>query len=512
MTSIPSSPLLRGEEPLDAPPSALGAVGAGRRRWLAASPVAPVLAGPDLPTSGATVRVRQRRRPRPVPRTGRRAALRAPLSPATTAILADATALAAVLLAVPATGAVVAVLLVVAWRLLVEATGGRAGAAPAVGASVRAAAALLGSAAVADRVLPLPGDVVLAAGLVALVAGTVRCGLVLALTARPVRVLVAGHRGAVHRTLAELAGSRLDVVAVCMAGPRGLAPPEPGNSSPGIAAAAGFSSIPRLAREHDVDLVVVLPCHHLPAAVLRRLSWQLAETGAQLLTGPGLSDVTVSRLVGRQVGPLSFTQVHHPSMRGTSRAVKVVVERVLAAVLLVLVAPALGLLAVLVRLDSPGPAVFRQVRIGRGGEPFTMLKLRTMGVAPMSLADAVNDADGCLFKLRQDPRVTRVGAWLRRLSLDELPQLVNVVRGEMALVGPRPPLPEEVERYDDDARRRLVVTPGLTGLWQVSGRSDLSWADTVRLDVRYVDNWSLGLDVRILALTVRAVLGRRGAY
>lgn len=220
----------------------------------------------------------------------------------------------------------------------------------------------------------------------------------------------------------------------------------------------------------------------------------------------------MSRLAGRRVGPLSFTQVHHPSMRGASRAVKVVVERALALVLLVLAAPVLGVLVALVRADSPGPAVFRQVRIGRDGQPFTMLKLRTMALAPMALPEAVNDADGCLFKLREDPRVTRVGACLRRLSLDELPQLVNVVRGEMALVGPRPPLPEEVERYDDDARRRLVVTPGLTGLWQVSGRSDLSWADTVRLDVRYVDNWSLGLDARILALTVRAVLGRRGAY
>lgn len=492
MTTTHSSPLLRGEDPS----------------------VAPVLAPAGLaPPPGRDALIpRLRRSGRPTPRRARTAAAPSPRARAAAAALPDAAALAAALLVLPATGVAVTATLVVAWHLLVEAVGRPAGSAPRVAPSIRAAAALVACAAVVERALPLPGDVVLSAGLVALVAGTVLCAMPLVLTRRPVRVLVAGHRGAVSRTLAELAGSRLDVVAVCMAGPRGLARPRPADPWPGVATAAGFETIPWLVREHEVDLVVVLPCPHVPAAVLRRLGWQLADTGAELLTGPGLSDVTVSRLAGRRVGPLSFTQVHHPSMRGTSRAVKVVVERALAAVLLLLAAPLLGVLVALVRADSPGPAVFRQVRIGRDGEPFTMLKLRTMAVAPVALPEAVNDADGCLFKLREDPRVTRVGAWLRRLSLDELPQLLNVVRGEMALVGPRPPLPEEVERYDDDARRRLVVTPGLTGLWQVSGRSDLSWADTVRLDVRYVDNWSLGLDARILALTVRAVLGRRGAY
>lgn len=442
----------------------------------------------------------------------RTAAARAPRARAAAAVLPGVAGLAAALLVLPATGVAVTATLVLAWHLVVRAAGGPAGSAPRAAASLRAAAALVACAAVVERALPLPGDLVLSAGLVALVAGTVLCAMPLVLTPRPVRVLVAGHRGAVSRTLAELASSRLDVVAVCMAGPRGLTRRRPADPWPGLATGAGFETIPRLVREHEVDLVVVLPCPHVPATVLRRLGWQLAETGAELLTGPGLSDVTVSRLAGRRVGPLSFTQVHHPCRRGASRAVKVVVERTLALVLLVLAAPVLGVLVALVRADSPGPAVFRQVRIGRDGKPFTMLKLRTMALAPMTVVGLANDADGCLFKLRQDPRVTRVGAWLRRLSLDELPQLLNVVRGEMALVGPRPPLPEEVERYDDDARRRLVVTPGLTGLWQVSGRSDLSWADTVRLDVRYVDNWSLGLDARILALTVRAVLGRRGAY
>ena len=183
--------------------------------------------------------------------------------------------------------------------------------------------------------------------------------------------------------------------------------------------------------------------------------------------------------------------------------------------LLLVLAPVLLGLALLVRLDSPGPVVFRQQRIGRDGREFTMLKFRTMHAGPEPAGTLLahgNDADGVLFKLRSDPRITRVGRLLRRYSLDELPQLVNVVVGQMSLVGPRPALPGEVDRYDDDPRRRLVVKPGLTGLWQVSGRSDLPWDEAVRLDLLYVDNWSLTLDLAILARTAGAVLGHRGAY
>jgi lipopolysaccharide/colanic/teichoic acid biosynthesis glycosyltransferase len=182
---------------------------------------------------------------------------------------------------------------------------------------------------------------------------------------------------------------------------------------------------------------------------------------------------------------------------------------------LLVLLPALLVVGLLIRLDSPGPAIYRQQRVGRNGRLFTMYKFRSMTSSAdaerTSLVDC-NEADGVLFKIQQDPRITRLGRWLRRSSLDEVPQLWNVVRGDMSLVGPRPALPEEVARYDVDPRRRLVVKPGITGLWQVSGRSDLSWAESVRLDVRYVDNWSLGLDVAILARTIGAVLGHRGAY
>ena len=172
-------------------------------------------------------------------------------------------------------------------------------------------------------------------------------------------------------------------------------------------------------------------------------------------------------------------------------------------------------IVVLIRTTSEGPALFRQTRVGRGGRDFQVLKFRTMvndaEKVKTTLLDE-NESNGVLFKIRNDPRITRVGGFLRRYSLDELPQLLNVVRGEMSLVGPRPPLPEEVERYGTDMRRRLVVKPGMTGLWQVSGRSDLTWEESVRLDLRYVENWSLILDLQILCKTWSAVTKGEGAY
>ena len=183
--------------------------------------------------------------------------------------------------------------------------------------------------------------------------------------------------------------------------------------------------------------------------------------------------------------------------------------------LLVVALPVLGLLVLVVRIDSPGPGLFRQVRIGRDGTPFVMYKLRTMTVDADRALDALlasNEGSGLLFKIHDDPRVTRVGRLLRRTSLDEMAQLINVVRGEMSLVGPRPALPTEVAQYDDVELRRLAVRPGITGLWQVSGRSDLSWDSGMSLDLHYADNWRLRGDASILARTFGAVVRRRGAY
>jgi lipopolysaccharide/colanic/teichoic acid biosynthesis glycosyltransferase len=179
------------------------------------------------------------------------------------------------------------------------------------------------------------------------------------------------------------------------------------------------------------------------------------------------------------------------------------------------VSPLLLLIAVMVRLTSPGPVIFRQVRVGRDGRMFTLYKFRSMVVdAEEQLVDLRrhNDSDGVLFKVRQDPRVTPVGRWLRRFSLDELPQLANVLRGDMSMVGPRPALPSETEQYGSSVARRLLVKPGITGLWQISGRSDLSWEDSVRLDLYYVENWSFTGDIQILWKTFHAVATRRGAY
>jgi exopolysaccharide biosynthesis polyprenyl glycosylphosphotransferase len=205
--------------------------------------------------------------------------------------------------------------------------------------------------------------------------------------------------------------------------------------------------------------------------------------------------------------------VEHPELAGARQLVKNVFDRVVAGLLLVLIAPLLLGLALAVRVSSPGPALFRQTRVGRDGRVFTIVKFRTMRQdAERMKVELVSDADGVLFKVRDDPRVTALGALMRRHSLDELPQLINVLFGHMSLVGPRPPLPEEVAQYGDDVRRRLLVRPGLTGLWQVSGRSDLSWEESVRLDLRYVENWSLMLDLQILWKTWSAVARGQGAY
>jgi lipopolysaccharide/colanic/teichoic acid biosynthesis glycosyltransferase len=177
--------------------------------------------------------------------------------------------------------------------------------------------------------------------------------------------------------------------------------------------------------------------------------------------------------------------------------------------------PAMILVALLIKLDNPGPVLFRQERVGMEGNRFFMIKFRSMVVdAEGRLAEFArqNEGSGPLFKIKNDPRVTRLGAFLRRFSVDELPQLLNVLSGSMSLVGPRPPLPAEVEVYESDVRRRLLVKPGLTGLWQVSGRSNLSWQDSVRLDLYYVENWSLAGDLVIILRTVRAVFGSTGAY
>lgn len=246
---------------------------------------------------------------------------------------------------------------------------------------------------------------------------------------------------------------------------------------------------------------------------LRRLGWQLEERGVELVVSSPLADIAAGRVHERPVDGLPLMHVETPDYR--RRTGKRLLDVVGAGSGLLLLAPVLAVLAVVIRLDDGGPVFFRQTRVGRGGAEFPILKFRTMCVdaeARMATLHDANEGAGPLFKMKDDPRVTRVGAFLRRTSLDELPQLWNVLTGSMSLVGPRPALPREVALYEDFADRRLLVTPGITGLWQVSGRSDLDWAEGVRLDLHYVENWSFLHDLVILARTVPSVLRSRGAY
>lgn len=247
---------------------------------------------------------------------------------------------------------------------------------------------------------------------------------------------------------------------------------------------------------------------------LRRLAWELEDHAhVQIIVAPNVTDVSSERVRIRPVAGLPLMHLGRSRSQLATNDAKRAFDVVGATLVLLLVSPFLLGLMLWVRLYDGGPALFRQVRVGREGKEFSCLKLRSMHVDAEARLAEMEARDGhVLFKSTDDPRVTRPGRIIRRFSLDELPQLWNVVRGEMSLVGPRPPLPTEVEQYEDDMLRRLNVLPGMTGLWQVSGRSDLSWEDTVRLDLYYVDNWSMVQDLLILARTVTAVLASRGAY
>jgi exopolysaccharide biosynthesis polyprenyl glycosylphosphotransferase len=299
-----------------------------------------------------------------------------------------------------------------------------------------------------------------------------------------------------------------------------------GVCTPTGAAAGGTSSIRGVPVVGDLDAVTTLALNGGYDAVsvgqapgwspvrLHRLAWDLEGAGTELVVDPGLMEIAGPRLHMASVEGLPLLRLTQPTFEGFPKLLKGAIDRVGALLLLVLLWPVMLGLAVAVRTDG-GPAFFRQTRVGVGGKEFTVLKFRSMAVdAEQRLAalQGVNEGAGVLFKMKDDPRTTRVGRFIRRYSLDELPQLFNVLDGSMSLVGPRPPLPSEVAGYERAAQRRLLVKPGITGLWQVSGRSDLSWEQTVRLDLRYVENWTLALDAQILLKTVRAVLKKDGAY
>ncbi len=291
----------------------------------------------------------------------------------------------------------------------------------------------------------------------------------------------------------------------------------PVKQTPGGVPVIGFTNeTASNALASDADLVLFAEGAFPSAVDFRRIAWDLEGHDVQMAVVPSLSDISSGRMAMRPVGGLPLVHVEQPQSLAASRGLKRVFDLIGASFALLLAAPVMLVFALMTKLQDGGPALFRQTRVGRDGQLFECLKFRSMVVdaeARLSGISHLNkNAEGVLFKAEHDPRITRVGAIMRRFSIDELPQLVNVINGDMSLVGPRPALPAEVRRYATDVQRRLHVRPGLTGLWQVSGRSDLSWEDTVRLDLYYVDNWSIVQDLTILARTVHAVFASRGAY
>lgn len=325
-------------------------------------------------------------------------------------------------------------------------------------------------------------------------------------------LLVIGHRASAEDLVAELRArpeAGYVVRGVCV-------PPSETTSSPmvcGVPVLGGLDDAIDAATRLGVDAVAVTGSDHLTADVVRRLGWNLEPNGIDLVLAPALTDVAGPRIVVSPVNGLPLVHVAAPSFSGPKHVLKSIVDWFSAFVLTVLLAPLLIVVAVLVKLTSKGPIFFRQERVGLDHETFHIYKFRTMCADAESHLDEVLDGNvGLFYKRKDDPRITRVGRTLRRYSIDELPQLLNVMRGEMSLVGPRPQIDREVALYDQTAVRRLLVKPGLTGLWQVSGRSELTPEEGIRMDVFYVENWTLFGDFIILARTLRAILGKEGAY
>jgi exopolysaccharide biosynthesis polyprenyl glycosylphosphotransferase len=325
-------------------------------------------------------------------------------------------------------------------------------------------------------------------------------------------VVAVGHKAAVLQLISELRREPhhgLRVIAACLAGESTV------TEVAGVPVVGDIDDAAGVVRNLNAGTVAVLSCPEMDGVKLRALAWELEKTGTDLCVAPALLDVAGPRTTIRSAAGLTLLHVDHPQLSGPRQMVKDLFDRCVAGFVLVTLWPVMLAIAVAIRLSDHGPALFVQTRVGKGGQPFKIYKFRTMVVdAETRLAEirAKNESDGVLFKIRQDPRITAIGARLRKSSLDELPQLINVLRGEMSLVGPRPALPEEAAKYADYVRRRLVVKPGLTGMWQVNGRSELSWEETVRLDLRYVENWSFALDLQILWKTFSVITRGSGAY
>jgi len=329
------------------------------------------------------------------------------------------------------------------------------------------------------------------------------------------RVVVVGKREDVEDAVQQIdasSGSAYSVVAAVLedtdTGPDG-------GILGGLHVMRGLDKVADYACSIKADGIIVVGQPTGSSEFVHDLAWDLEGKAVQLILATSLANVAGPRIQFRPVDGLPLLHVEIPQFEGGKHVVKRAMDIIASAAALVLLSPLFAILALAIRADSDGPALFSQERVGRGGRSFRMLKFRSMvDSAPELQAElpVENDGNGVLFKLKDDPRITHLGRTLRRYSLDELPQLWNVLKGDMSLVGPRPPLPREVSGYEDRVRRRLYIKPGLTGMWQINGRSDLSWDDSVRLDLYYVENWSVVGDLRIIWRTFRVLVNPVGAY
>jgi exopolysaccharide biosynthesis polyprenyl glycosylphosphotransferase len=332
------------------------------------------------------------------------------------------------------------------------------------------------------------------------------------------RLMLVGGPSAVSHlasTLIEAKHAGYLPIAAYMPGADDRQTTEPESGLPVLGTAPETQNILEAIDRCGADAVAVSAGVQLHPQTLRHLGWALASRNVGLIMAPALTDIAGPRIHTQQVAGLPLIHVTTPTLEGGQRVAKRLFDVAASAILIALAAPVMVVIALAVKLEGRGPILFRQERVGIEGSHFKMLKFRSMVVdAEQRLTELEdrNEGNGVLFKIKNDPRITPIGKFLRKYSLDELPQLFNILGGSMSLVGPRPPLPREVEAYEKDVRRRLLVKPGLTGLWQVSGRSNLSWQDSVRLDLYYVENWSLAGDVIILLKTARAVFHSTGAY
>lgn len=329
------------------------------------------------------------------------------------------------------------------------------------------------------------------------------------------RTLVVGNRDDVEyvvRTLHPIGASGYQVVGATLLDGNARDVEVGGTRFPVI---GNVNTVSTVAAELGADTIIVASRPDGEPDFVKKLSWQLEGTAAELVLSSRLTDVAGPRISFAPVEGLPLIQVQIPSYEGGQHLLKRALDIAVATVALIPIAVITPLLALLVKLDSPGPLFFFQERVGRDGRTFRIVKFRSMKTdAEQQLAalKEQNEGAGLLFKMKDDPRVTRVGRVLRKLSLDELPQFWNVLVGDMSVVGPRPPLPSEVTAYDGTVYRRLYIKPGITGLWQVSGRSDLSWDESVRLDLRYVENWSVMNDLQIMWRTAKVMVQPAGAY